>query len=95
MTNIKPVKTTAVNNFCSYKIMPADLMVRAVNEKIAVIKARDGELFTERLECRAYIKEGIVESDPASDILKIAVVNRYKKANPWFKKRCYGNIRCT
>ena len=82
VSNIKSVKTKAINNFCSYKILSADLVVRAENEKITVIEARDGELFTKQLICRAYIKEGLVESDPARDILKITVINRYKKAKP-------------
>lgn len=81
-TKINSVKTDPVNNFFSYEIKTEDLAVPAVTEKISVIEATDGELFTKHTVRRASIVKGLCESDTAGDILKIVVVNRYKKADP-------------
>ena len=44
------------------------------------IEALDGQLITNKLECKPILKNGFYESDVANDILKIVVVNRYKNA---------------
>lgn len=40
----------------------------------------DGQLITNKIVCTPIIKEGFYESDIATDILKIVVVNRYNNA---------------
>ena len=45
-----------------------------------VIEAYDGQLITGKLESLIKAKNGVWESDPSNDILKIVVLNRYKKA---------------
>lgn len=47
-----------------------------------VIVARDGELITGRETVNLAVKDGEVMADPARDVLKIAVVNRYKEEKP-------------
>ncbi|MEO6916711.1 MAG: adenine deaminase [Chitinophagaceae bacterium] len=42
-----------------------------------VIEALDGQLITNRVDCVLGVNKGIIQSDPANDILKIVVVNRY------------------
>ncbi len=82
MTKINSLKTDPVNNFFSYEIMAADLAIPAITEKISVIVAADGELFTRSTIRKARNINGWIESDTEEDILKIVVVNRYKKADP-------------
>lgn len=52
-------------------------------EQVNVIEALDGQLITNRLIKNindVIIKDGYLESNPATDILKIVVVNRYNNA---------------
>lgn len=50
--------------------------------RINVIEALNGQLVTRRRRLRAKIVAGEIVADPARDILKIAVVNRYRVAAP-------------
>ena len=45
-----------------------------------VIEALDGQLITEKYPAEIPAKNGFWESEPSKDILKIVVLNRYKKA---------------
>jgi adenine deaminase len=45
-----------------------------------VIEAYDGQLITGKYNAEIYAKNGVWEADPSRDILKIVVINRYKKA---------------
>ncbi|HEY2649942.1 MAG TPA: adenine deaminase [Puia sp.] len=45
-----------------------------------VIEAFDGQLITGKYNAEIYAKNGAWESDPSRDILKIVVLNRYKKS---------------
>jgi len=47
-----------------------------------VIEALDGQLVTRRLQIQPTIVDGQAVSDPARDLLKITVVNRYQAAAP-------------
>jgi adenine deaminase len=47
-----------------------------------VIEALDGQLITRRLKRRAAVVDDFAVSDPSRDILKMVVVNRYRKAPP-------------
>jgi adenine deaminase len=47
-----------------------------------VIEAFDGQLITGKYNGHIQAKNGIWKSDPSADILKIVVLNRYKKAPP-------------
>jgi adenine deaminase len=70
-----------VNNFNCSKINIRDIRVTAESDKIRVIQAYDGNLFTkENIE---NVKRGrLVESDNKSDILKIVLKDRYKDLTP-------------
>ncbi|WP_128544716.1 adenine deaminase [Larkinella soli] len=50
--------------------------------KVKVIEALDGQLITRLLEAEVPVVNGHLMSDPAQDVLKIAVVNRYREAPP-------------
>ncbi|WP_455170307.1 adenine deaminase [Aegicerativicinus sediminis] len=71
---------TILNNFsCSYK-QPRDFDTLAYNSTSKVIVAKDGELITTK-EVFSLPRNGhSLECDLENDILKIAVINRYKDA---------------
>jgi adenine deaminase len=71
-----------INNFTSHKKNVDDFAVLSSEGRINVIVAIDGQLITERLITKPRTEEGLVISDTERDILKIAVVNRYKDALP-------------
>jgi adenine deaminase len=49
---------------------------------VRVIEALDGQLVTNELHLPAREEHGRLVADPAADVLKIAVVNRYADASP-------------
>ncbi|MFZ4484071.1 MAG: adenine deaminase [Chthoniobacterales bacterium] len=49
---------------------------------VRVIEALDGQIVTGAGEASALVREGQVLADPSRDLLKIAVVNRYKDTPP-------------
>lgn len=80
-TKIERIRQGVINNFRAKKISAEDLVFTA--DKIAgipVIEALDGQLVTNKLDLQPTIENGLAVSDPARDILKIAVVNRYQPA---------------
>ena len=81
--NRKQVGPPAINNFKCNKTSPQHFEVQVPPEKvsagmmISVIEALDGQLITNKIFEKAKIVNGCVVSEPARDILKIVVVNRY------------------
>jgi adenine deaminase len=80
--NIPRSTPTAVNKFVPNEIHPQALHVPATGTRLKVIQAEDGQLVTGRLDVQPHIVDGLVESDPSRDILKLVVVNRYEPAAP-------------
>lgn len=69
---------------CSYT-RPEDFVFNALpfNTSVypyPVIEAYDGQLITGKYNAEISAKKGIWEADPSRDILKMVVMNRYKKA---------------
>lgn len=81
VSKIPYTRAELINNFHTYRLQPSDFFTSASAE-IRVIEAHDGQLITNELKRKPYIKNGRAVSDTNRDILKIAVVNRYKKARP-------------
>jgi len=81
-SHIEPVEESEPNIFKADKIEPFDLAIKAQGNSIRVIEALDGQLITNTIEAQAKIENGYVMSDTERDILKIVVLNRYKKAPP-------------
>jgi adenine deaminase len=50
--------------------------------KIRIIEALDGQIITGAGEAEARVQDGFITANPARDILKITVVNRYADAPP-------------
>ena len=71
-----------VNKFRARPRRAADFAVPAGKGKLNVIAALNGQLITRHLRLRAKVVAGQVVADPARDVLKIAVVNRYARSAP-------------
>ena len=81
-TLIERVSEEPVNQFEATPLVLEDISVEALGDRIRVIEALDGQLITHPVEQGMNIEEGRVVSDPEHDILKMVIVNRYKKAPP-------------
>ncbi len=79
---IPRIKNEVINNFSTSLKTPTDFQVSGLGEKVRVIKALDGQLITPEVEGKIILKNGLAESNPEQDILKITVVNRYQDAPP-------------
>lgn len=75
-------KEQPVNNFCRPSLAAEDIKVKPESNRMNVIEAYDGNLFTGSTVVTPHVVNGEVFSDPAVDILKVVVVNRYFRAKP-------------
>ena len=71
-----------VNQFRALPRSAADFAVPAGKGSLNVIQALNGQLITRHLRLRAKTAGGHVVADPARDLLKLAVVNRYARTAP-------------
>lgn len=73
-----------INNFSTHSKSAHDFEVKAEKDRsnIRVIEALEGQLITNELIKPGKIANGMLVSDTAQDILKIAVVNRYTPEAP-------------
>lgn len=71
-----------INKFDVLPASPADFAVEAPGGLMQVIGAIDGQLITEKLVLAPKVEGGKAVSDTANDVLKIAVVNRYRQSPP-------------
>ena len=70
-----------INRFEQYMVSAEELRLPAKEgASLRVIEARDGQLVTGQSREKPTVREGYVMADPARDLLKIAVVNRYQPA---------------
>ncbi|HOY21277.1 MAG TPA: adenine deaminase, partial [Haliscomenobacter sp.] len=82
-TLLEAVKAEVPNHFNTEIKTPADFVVKArTGAAVRVIEALNGEIVTRSATVKLPISDACVCSDPAQDVLKIAVVNRYKNATP-------------
>lgn len=81
-TLIQRIKNGLINNFnCAIK-KQEDFQIKAKGTQVRVIEALDGQLITPEISGEILIKDDLAESNPAEDVLKITVVNRYQDAPP-------------
>lgn len=80
--NLSPKTHPLINQFTASSITPGDFTVKAEGELLRVIEVYDGQLITGEHHQPAKRENGNCVSDPANDILKIAVVNRYRQEQP-------------
>lgn len=80
-TLIGSTEAPLINRFHAEQIQETDLRMPDTGAAtLPVIEALDGQLITRRLDMQPLAREGQWISDPARDMLKIAVINRYQKA---------------
>jgi adenine deaminase len=79
---IKHVDFEKPNNFNTAKKEITDFEISGSAEKIRVIEALEGQLITNEIHCTPKIQDGKLVSDVETDILKMAVVNRYANTPP-------------
>lgn len=80
--NIPNVTFKNLNNFDCDKKEISDFRFESSAEKIRVIECLDGELVTNEFIADASIENGNLVSNTETDVLKMAVVNRYNNAKP-------------
>ncbi|MGF6844937.1 adenine deaminase [Chitinophaga sp. W3I9] len=86
-TLIPSIPSSPVNNFIADPVTAADfrMPVNDSNAKevtVKVIGAMDGQLITNALTAVLPVTNGAIASNTQQDVLKLVVVNRYKKAPP-------------
>ncbi len=81
-TTIPKIESQLINNFQIDKKNIADFIVPAKGRTINVIGVDQGLIATNRLVEIAKVIDGKAVSNIKEDILKIAVINRYKNAKP-------------
>ena len=74
----------APNAFRQASFTAEDFVVRsqAAQERVRVIVPTDGELVTGETTAALQVRQGVIEPDPAQDVLLLVVVNRYSEAPP-------------
>ncbi|MBV7270493.1 adenine deaminase [Winogradskyella luteola] len=82
VSRIKHVEFKNLNNFKTDKKEVSDFKFESKAEQIRVIECLDGELVTNKIIENAKNEDGNLVSDTENDVLKIAVVNRYKNEKP-------------
>ncbi|MFK8115249.1 MAG: adenine deaminase [Rubripirellula sp.] len=79
-TLIKSVPANIPNQFNIGSVAPSAFKISARGRDVLVIRAIDGELFTDSFVTEANFVGDRISADLDQDILKIAVVNRYEDA---------------
>ncbi len=74
--------TEIINQFDTELKIAEDFELKAKSENINVIEAFDGQLITKKTLLPTTIKEGKAISNTETDVLKMAVINRYSNAKP-------------
>ncbi|NHN28110.1 adenine deaminase [Flavobacterium jejuense] len=81
-SHVKHITFETPNNFNITNKSIADFEVESAAKKIRVIEALEGQLITNEIHHKSLINDGKLVSDVQNDILKMAVVNRYKNTKP-------------
>lgn len=82
-TSLPRVEPRVANQFVVTHVTPDHFSVRPVpGMKLQVIEALDGQLITNRVAVDPLVVDDLVVSDVRRDLLKMVVVNRYRKAAP-------------
>jgi adenine deaminase len=83
VTHLPRVEPPLANQFVPTHVQPHQFAVEAKRgARLQVIEALDGQLITHRLAVEPTVEDGHAVSDPRRDVLKMVVVNRYRKAPP-------------
>ncbi|OCX54453.1 adenine deaminase [Mucilaginibacter sp. PPCGB 2223] len=83
VSKVKTMPSKIINNFTCTEKKPLDFAFKVAsdfNGSMPVMEAIDGQLITNKLTVKMLPQDGEIKSDLENDILKIAVVNRYRDA---------------
>ena len=80
-TKMASIPIEPINNFHAQKTVVSDFIFESRCDAVEVIQAIDHELFTKEKKYHIH-QDGNFSVDISEDILKIAVVNRYKHSKP-------------
>lgn len=81
-TAIGSVSAGIINNFEAGEVHADDLRLKAESATVRVIEALDGQIITTSSRQPVKADKNWAVADPSRDMLKLAVVNRYRKAPP-------------
>jgi len=81
-TMIDHVREAKMNIVNCKPLNVKEILVKGKSNKVIVIRAFDGQLYTRKQIVRMDIQDGYLNADPDKDILKIISYNRYKKSKP-------------
>ncbi len=79
---IARVEAPLINHFNTNLKQASDFQLAAAKPNLRVIRAINGEIVTESFTAPAKVSDELLVGDPANDILKLAVVNRYADQPP-------------
>ncbi len=82
LSMLKSVEESAPNIFHAEEISVEDMQIKPKGKHLQVIGAIEGQLITTCKQVEPCIQEGFVVSDVKNDVLKLVVLNRYKKSEP-------------
>jgi len=80
-SKINSIKIEPINNFHAHQTSVSDFIFESACDEVEVIEVMDHELFTKEKKYHIH-QDGTFCVDLSQDILKIAVVNRYKDRKP-------------
>ncbi|HQQ98722.1 MAG TPA: adenine deaminase [Cyclobacteriaceae bacterium] len=81
-TRIARTRHDVINRFSTLPKLARDFEIAGGGKPVRVMVPHDGQLITDERLVDPKVVNGKVVADPARDILKIAVVNRYHDAKP-------------
>lgn len=81
-TTLGSPSVEVANQFHPREVSGEELRLAAGGDRLRVIEAVDGQLVTGCVESPAKVTDDGAVSDPAADVLKMVVVNRYAPAPP-------------
>lgn len=82
ISNLKYFPSELINNFDVQKKSSGDFKVPDKDKKVKVIEVIDDQIVTKKSSFKLTGEGGVLKPDIANDILKIALVNRYKDETP-------------
>jgi len=82
VSHLKSIPFENLNNFNTTLKSVSDFRIPSEAKHIRVIEANEGQLVTNEIKERATIENGNLVSNTETDILKMAVVNRYNDDAP-------------
>lgn len=82
ISHLKYFPSKLINNFNVSLKSPVDFIVPDKNKKVKVIEVIDDQIVTKKGSFKLTGFEGFLLTDITNDILKIALVNRYKDEKP-------------